>query len=232
MSEPRERFYEILRKGGEKEIYKAIKFFAGYNTSREDKYKREVVFYDNDDNLLRLSKVILSTDTIGNKRKLTLERDIEDNPNKKFIKMFEKYKFVKEIDVKSEPNANLDFLGYSLTRCFTEPLTFDPDSLFKNVKPKMFVDFKCQDYKMVNAKGFKARLTVEAIVFKNVETKRENYVDLLRIVEEPDSKYGEDYFEELNKRITKQCKFLLEIDESIYKHSFRMTKKLEKPKEE
>lgn len=232
MSEPRETYYEILRKGGEKEIYKVIKIFAGYNTTKEEKYKREVVFYDNDDNLLRLSKVILSTDTIGNKRKLVLERDIENNPNKKFIKMFEKYKFEKETDAKSEPSENLNFLGYSLARCFTEPLTFDPDSLFKKVKPKMFVNFKSQDYKMVNIKGFKARLTVESVVFKNVETKRENYVDLLRIAEEPDSKYGEEYFEELNKRITKQCKFLLEIDESIYKHSFRMTKKLEKPKEE
>ena len=232
MNEPREQYYEVFKKNAEKEIYKVIKIFAGYNTTKEEKYKRQIIFYDTEDNILRSSKIILSTDTIGNKRDIILERDIENSPNKKFIKMFEKYRFVKSVDAKSEPVNNLEFLSYSLSRCFTEPLTFDADSLFKNVVPKMYVDMKNQDYKMVNIKGFKARLTIEQVTFRNVDTKRENYVNLLRIKEEPDSTCGDVYFEELNRRLAKQCKFLFAIDESKYSHSFRMTKKIEKKKDE
>ena len=233
MSEPREQYYEIFKKKPVKEIASVIKIFAGYNTSKEDKYKRTIVFYDTPDDLLRSTKIILSTDTRDKKkRELILERDIENNPHKKFIKMFEKYRFVKDVDVNSEPRNNLEFLSYSLSRCFTEPLTFDPDSLFKTVIPKLYVEFKNQDFKMINAKGFKARLTVEQVIFKNVETKRENYVNFLRIVEEEGSEHGDVYFEELNRRLAKQCKFLFAIEESKYAQALRMTKKIEKNDDE
>lgn len=232
MGEVREIYYEVYRKKAEKELFKIIDGFAGFNTSKEGKYNSNIVFYDTPENLLRSSKIILSTEASKGEGLLTLERDIEDNPNKKFIKLFEKYKFQEKIDAKSTPVSHLNFLGYSLSRCFTEPLTFDPDSLFKDVVPKMVIDIKNTEFKMVNAKGFKALLTVEQVKFQNKETRRDNFVTLLKVCEVEKGNSNIDYFEDLNRRLVKNCKFILEIDESKYKHSFRMTKKIEKKKED
>jgi len=220
--------YEIYAsKNPVKQFEIVKKLLVQYEWTKNEKATRSIVYYDTPQQNLQLANILLLTDVSKEKSKIVIERNIEGLPNEKFIKMFEIYKLEEDF----LPGDNIDnyirFLSSSLPRLFSQPLTIDPDSMFKKVIPQVEIKFKNVFTKVVDFKGFKGLVTIEDVQFINSITKRKNFATFLKVEDMVDSK-SDSGFEVFIERLEKYCKFILPINESLIKQALRMTKKLDK----
>lgn len=224
-SNSKDIYYEIyLRDKPAIEIINRVKLFDIYDVSKKFLSSKEITYYDTPDNRLTLAKVILSIEREGSKNEIILEKDLDGDPNAKYIKMFDIYKLSMDITPNSEPQGNIPFLRESLPRLFQTPLGIDPEYVFRKVVPKYKAYIENEHYKIVNVNGFKAIITVENTTFHNLTNNRKNYVTFVRVREAEDSLSNE--LDDFILRLEKYCKFILRINEHKYNQCVRMTRDL------
>ena len=220
-------YYEIyIKDQPASEIIQRVNLFDIYDTSKKYTSSRTITYYDTPDNRLDLAKIILSTDIEDGKGEIVLEKNIDDDPNAKYIKMFNIYKLSTPIVSGSKPENNIPFLRDSLPRLFQTPLNIDPEYIFRKVVPKYEVLISNEHYKVVNVHGFKVIITVEHTIFHNLTNDRKNFVTFVRLRESEDSISHE--LDDFVRRLEKYCKFILRIDENKYNQCVRMTRDLPK----
>lgn len=223
-------YYEIYLKDKQgEELVNRIRLFDIYDVSKKFKSEKTITYYDTLDNRLDLAKIILSTEKENANAELILEKNIDDDPNAKYIKMFEIYKLSTPIAPSSTPASNIPFLRDALPRLFQSPLGIDPEYVFRKVMPKYRADIECEHYKIVNVHGFKAIITVEKTTFQNLTNSRKNYVTFVRVRQAEDSLTDE--LDDFIERLEKYCKFILRISEHKYNQCQRMTRDLPSKKE-
>ncbi|MBQ8748845.1 MAG: hypothetical protein IJZ29_00030 [Clostridia bacterium] len=221
-------YYEIYIKDKPAiEIIDRVKLFDIYDFSKKFTSTRTITYYDTPDNRLQLAKIILSTDVENNNGEIVLEKNIDGDPNEKYIRLFDIYKLSMPIVKDSLPQDNIAFLRESLPRLFQTPLNTDPEFVFRKVVPKYKVYIQNEHYKIVNVNGFKVIITVENTTFHNLTNNRKNYVTFVRLREAEDSLSHE--LDDFIVRLEKYCKFILRITESKYNQCVRMTRDLPKP---
>lgn len=220
-------YYEIYIKDQQaSEIIERVRLFDIYDVSKKYTSKRAITYYDTVDNKLSLAKLILSIDVENENGEIILEKNIENDPNEKYIRMFNIYKLSTPIIKDSTPEDNIPFLRDSLPRLFQTPLDIDPEYIFRKVVPKYFVSIENEHYKVVNVNGFKVVITVEHTTFQNLTNGRKNFVTFVRLREAEDSISHE--LDDFVTRLEKYCKFILRINESKYNQCVRMTRDLPK----
>lgn len=220
-------YYEIYMKDKQGiEIINRIQLFDIYDFSKKTTSSRTITFYDTPDNRLLLAKLILSTDREEKNEEIVLEKNLEGDPNEKYIRMFDLYKLSMPIVLGSYPQENIPFLRDSLPRLFQMPVETDPEYIFRKVVPKYAINIENENYKIVNVNGFKAIITIEHATFHNLTNKRQNYATFVRVREAEDSLSHE--LEDFTVRLEKYCKFILRITESKYNQCVRMTRDLPK----
>lgn len=225
------KYYEMYleRKEALKTLSRTIKMFDAYEISKIFKSERLIEFYDTPDNMIEGNDILVSTDFGRGGNYLCIERNIEDDPNVKFIKKFEIYKCETPILQGATPLHYIPFLSASLPRLFTQPLTsIDPDNIFKKLVKKLSINIEEDVIKFTAFGGFRGELIIESTTYKNLETGRKNFVTYL-IAKETDDSLDTNGFEKFIERLEKYCKFILEIQESKHKQGKRITKKLPKP---
>lgn len=226
-SNDKDIYYELyLKDKPAVEIIDRVKLFDIYDVSKKFTSTRTITFYDTPDNRLSMAKLILSTDKEGSNNEIVLEKNLEGDPNAKYIKLFDIYKISTPITQTSEPANNIPFLSESLPRLFQTPMNLDPEFIFRKVVPKYKVYINNENYKIVNVNGFKVILTIEDTTFHNLTNNRKNYVKFVRVREAEDSLSHE--LDDFIVRLEKYCKFILRIDESKYNQCVRMTRDLPK----
>lgn len=226
-SNDKDIYYELYLKDKPAiEIINKVKLFDIYDVSKKFTSTRTITYYDTPDNRLSMARLILSTDKEGSNNEIVLEKNLEGDPNAKYIKLFSIYKISTPITPTSEPSNNIPFLSESLPRLFQTPMDIDPEFVFRKVAPKYTVYINNENYKIVNVNGFKVILTIEDTTFHNLTNNRKNYVKFVRIREAEDSISHE--LDDFIARLEKYCKFILRIDESKYNQCVRMTRDLPK----
>lgn len=225
------KYYEMYldRKEARKTLARTIKMFDAYDITEIYKGRRLIEFYDTPDNMIENNGLLISTDYGRAGFFLCIERNIEDDPNVKFIKKFEIFKCETEIKCGDTPLQHISFLSSSLPRLFTQPLTtIDPDNIFKKLVKKLSIEIEEDVITFTAFGGFRGELTIESTTYKNLETGRKNFVTYL-VAKEADESKDTKGFEQFIQRLEKYCKFILEINESKHKQGKRITKKMPKP---
>ena len=86
-------FYEIyVSKNPGEAVISKIKLFSSYEISKATKSDRNITYFDTPNNYLGMVNILLSTDVIDGVGEITLEKNIENDPNRKYIKMLQTYK--------------------------------------------------------------------------------------------------------------------------------------------
>jgi hypothetical protein len=220
-----EKKYELYDKDSVNRIVKMISVYRCYQVIKDQNTTDIITFYDTPDNLLSSSNVLLHIDNINNNSELVMEKDLEDNPKAKYIKLFQSTEFRKKIDNKTLPKNEIFFLSTNFSSLLDSTLNIDPDNIFKNVKQTLSINITNNNYKVVSGVGFKALLSFQEVTYQNTITKRENYNSFLSIKDMTDIK-DNPYFDEFIVKLEKVCKCIFEVNESNYKMGLRLTKPL------
>lgn len=220
-----EKKYELYNKDSVNKIVKMISVYRCYQVIKEQNTNDNITFYDTPDNLLSSSNVLLHIDNINNSSELIMEKDLEDNPKAKYIKLFQSTEFRKKVDNKSLPKNEIFFLSTNFSSLLDSTLNIDPENIFKNVKQTLNINIKNNNYKVVSGVGFKALLSFQEVTYQNSITKRENYNSFLFIKDMTDIK-DNPYFDEFIVKLEKVCKCIFEVKESNYRMGLRLTKPL------
>lgn len=221
-------FYEIyVTKNPAKEILSKVKLFSTYEISKAEHSTRQVVYFDTPNNYLNIVHILLSTDVINGVGELTLERDLENDANAKYIKLLQTYSHSTKYKSGQQLIEFIPFLRNSLRSFFSQPLDFDSDNIFKRVIPTYAIDIKNESYKIVSFGGFKCWLTIEDTTYTNISNSRKNYVTYVKVSEAEDSKGGTQMKDFVTK-LEKYCKRINRINRSKYSECLRLTRDLDK----
>ena len=222
----RDYFYEIyVAKHPADAVLKKIKLFSSYEISKAEKSTRNITYFDTPNSYLSMAKILLSIDTIDGKGEITLEKNIEDDPNKKYIKMLQTYKLSAPYTSGQPLGEFIPFLRDSLRSFFSQPLDFDADNLFKKCIPLYSIDIQNESYKIVNFSGFKCWVTIENTTFTNLSNNRKNYVTYVKVSKSEDSK--ENDMQDFIAKLEKYCKSIYKIDKSKYSECIRLTRDID-----
>ncbi len=219
-------FYEIyVNKNPGEAVISKIKLFSSYEISKATKSDRNITYFDTPNNYLGMVNILLSTDVIDGVGEITLEKNIENDPNRKYIKMLQTYKLSSPYKFGQRIEEFIPFLRDSLRSFFSTPLDFDADSLFKKCAPTYSINIKNESYKIVNFSGFKCWVTIENTVYTNLSNGRKNYVTYVKVTKSEDSK--ENDMRDFIAKFEKYCKCIYRIDKSKYSECVRLTRDID-----
>ena len=219
-------FYEIyVEKNPANAVLSKIKLFSAYEISKAEHSLRNITYFDTPNNYLGMVNILLSTDIIDGEGELTLERNLENDENRKYIKMLQTYKHSTPYKFGQQIQEFIPFLRDSLRTFFSTPLDFDADNLFKKCEPTYSINIKNESYKIVSFSGFKCWVTIENTTFTNLSNGRKNYVTYVKITKSDDSK--EDDMQDFITKFEKYCKCVYRIDKSKYSECVRLTRDID-----
>lgn len=219
-------FYEIyVAKNPADAVISKIKLFSSYEISKAEKSYRNITYFDTPSAYLGMVNILLSTDVIDGKGEITLEKNLENEENRKYIKMLQTYKYSAPYKYGQRIEEFIPFLRDSLRAFFSTPLDFDSDNLFKKCEPIYSIDIKNESYKIVNFSGFKCWVTIENTTFTNLSNGRKNYVTYVKVSKSEDSK--ENDMVDFITKLEKYCKSIYRINKSKYSECVRLTRDID-----
>ncbi len=216
-------FYEIyVSKNPAEDILRKIKLFSMYDISKAKSSKRVVTYYDSPTNNLTLANLLLSTDVIDGKGELTLEKNLDNEENAKYVRLLQTYKHSTDFNANQTIYDFIPFLRESIRSFFNMPLDIDTDNIFKRARPIYVFEIKNEAYKVVSFGGFKCWITIEYTTYKNILNGRENYVTYVKVSQAEDSKKND--MDEFIKKLEKYCKCINRINKSKLSECIRLTR--------
>ena len=219
-------FYEIyVEKNPADAVLSKIKLFSAYEISKAEHSLRNITYFDTPNNYLGMVNILLSTDVIDGKGEITLERNLENDANRKYIKMLQTYKHSAPYKYGQRIEEFIPFLRDSLRTFFSQPLDFDSDNLFKKCEPTYSINIKNESYKIVSFNGFKCWVTIENTTFTNLSNDRKNYVTYVKVTKSEDSK--ENDMQDFITKLEKYCKCISKTTKSKYSECVRLTRDID-----
>ena len=219
-------FYEIyVSKHPADAVLEKIRLFANYEIGKKERFKRKTTYLDTPSNNLGAVNLLLSVDLINGKGEITLERNLENEKNVKYIRLLETYQRSKPFSSNDTIEENIPFLRDSLRSFFSQPLDFDADHLFKKVIPTYIIESENESYKIVNFSGFKCWVTIENTTFINASNGRKNYVTYVKVKKAEDSK--ENDMQDFISKLEKYCKSITKLNKTKYSECVRLTRDID-----
>lgn len=219
-------FYEIyVDKNQADAVLSKVKLFSSYEISKAEFTTRNITYFDTPNNYLGMVNILLSIDTINGKGEITLEKNLENDPNRKYIKMLQTYKQSAPFDRGQSIYDCVPFLRDALRTFYSQPLDFDADNLFKKCRPTYIIDIKNESYKIVSFAGFKCWVTIENTTFTNASNGRHNYVTYVKVTKSDDSKDND--MQDFISKLEKYCKCIAKVDKSKYSECVRLTRDID-----
>lgn len=216
-----EKNYTLFSKDTFKKILKLDKELSQYEFVLINKKKTQEIFYDSDNNLLKSAGIILSKIFDENKAYFKIERE-DGLVGKKLIS--EKKIYIHSVGVKDTILDHSMFLIEGITSMFTTKFSIDFENILKMVIPKISIESKVKEYKVLSGNGFKAQMNFEEIKFVNYYTKLKKSIEMLNI-KQISSNLRKDEFNNFVSELERSCKEIIPTEESKYKIALRLTDK-------
>lgn len=219
-------FYEIyIDKKPAQELLKKIKLFSAYEVCKAEYSSRVITYYDTPSNSLDSVKLLLSTDLINGTGELTLEKNLDNNENAKYVRLLQTYEHSTAFNDSQSVYDFIPFLRESIRSFFNQPLDIDTDNIFKKVVPTYIINIKNESYKIASFDGFKCWLTLEYTTYINASNKRENYVTYVKISKSRDSEKND--MPDFIAKLEKYCKRIYKITKTKHSECVRLTRDID-----
>lgn len=191
-----------------------------YNFIGEGRSFVDEIYFDSPNNLLASAGILLSKVVEGGKAYFKVERE-----DYLFEKNFSKEKkiFVHPIGVRDSVSDHMMFLIDGITSFFTTKFSIDFENILKVVVPKIEINSKVENFKILSGTGFKGEMLFEEIKFKNNFTHKKGETNLITI-KHSSSKTLLNDFNLFIEKVERYCKEIMPISDTKYQIALRLTK--------
>jgi len=149
-----------------KDILKTLKrAMPYYRFELMPKKKIVEIFYDDDYNMLSDAGIVLSKSSTNKDTNFNIRR-----LSRVLHKRNKKYKIAGTCKQNDHPKQYAEQLAAAIDDSFSSSLTIDIENIVKKTKEKIEIEMNKTPYAVICGTGFKAKITHELVVYKDVET--------------------------------------------------------------
>ncbi len=219
-----ERRYNVFDEKTFSRLLKLLKTMTTYSLDEPEKIKLVDYYYDNKENLLEKSELLLRRRVFGKKAQLKIMRRYF-RPEFFYSDALRSSERELEIGAGDPLSRHYFFLNNALNSMFTNILQFDTDKMFEKMHATIIINIEQNKRVLFGYGGLKAELSQYKMKVENLITNRKNTTEIVEFkLISPENTMP--LFEDLITRVERHCKELFYTKDSKYECASNITKPL------
>ena len=216
------RFYMFSEKTRDA-VLEVNAFFRKYTMGFEEKIKKQFIYYDTPEHDLQKSNIVLFKTIIGKFCELNFATEKISSTSYYTLKTKYKHFTTDQIKPHESPIKYKDFLIESFKSMFMSSLGFDPEFLFKRLRPMYLIETTSLEYRSTNITGLKITYSFDKDTYTNFENNIKANANILTIYQHSNETTNQDFEDVINK-LAHYCKELTPTSETKIMIARKFTK--------